>query len=946
MIIRKLCLVACAMTAMGISQADAASYTSVVEPTTGSGIIQLSELNLNPITFFEDNGKTAVRANYTTNTQSNDPIVIKGVWYKSGVGTHATSKAVVKLNGATHFYSVLGVDDDADNKAEHGIVDYTVTLYKDKQTTQVATGNLTRSSGSEGIKVIDIDVSGYDYLMLDFDQGAQPWADHCAWADARFNYTGTAPEVIAADEMYPGETTDPSIITLPTVGENGAEIIALSSLDISKITNGWGTVKANKSIDGNSLILKGLTYRSGVGAHASARVNVKLNGAVTKFHCVLGIDDEVIPDCRWNSSYGVCDYQVKLVKQDGSEEIKASGTIRQNTTPVTIDLENLGEYKYLVIDLPEGTGGNSCDHVDIANAYFEYIEQNSTRPIIISEDQMGGQLNCATIMFSQPGVRYMHKLHSNNPLSEVSVSNLPAGLEWNEKRGLVEGKIETEGEYTYMAHVTTEGETTDIPISLTVSSKLQQPVPFMGWLSWNVVQSDISESVIRTVADAMVSQGLADAGYNYLVIDDLWHASARQSGTNKPLPDPAKFPNGMKVCADYAHEKGLKFGIYSDAAERTCANAYGSYGYETIDANQYAEWGVDLLKYDYCGAPADAETAKTRYKTMGDALKASGRDILFYMCEWGVREPWKWATETGATCWRATYDTRDGWNGVSGGIGMIQSVEGMKDLWPYSGVNRFNDADMMCVGIHGTGKSSNDLVQKAGMTMTEYRTQFAMWCMWSSPLTLSFDLRKSITAEDLELMTNPELIAINQDRMGQAAEFVYEDGNQVQLYFKDLENGDVAVAVLNMSSSAQSFNINFADIAALDPEAEYSVRDLVNRQSLDDAKGSMDLASVASHETRVFRLSKKGAMGAIDEIASDNLTNMTVTDLGDEIKVCLPGTEGASKRLLVSDLEGHVLAEADGVDECFTFTRPASHSVVIINVVCGGRAHSAKCALK
>ncbi|MDE7125042.1 MAG: glycoside hydrolase family 27 protein, partial [Muribaculaceae bacterium] len=443
------------------------------------------------------------------------------------------------------------------------------------------------------------------------------------------------------------------------------------------------------------------------------------------------------------------------------------------------------------------------------------------------------------------------------------------GLAWNNRRQLVEGIVEEEGEYTYTVHVTIDGETSEETVSLTVSSTLQQPVPFMGWLSWNVVQSDISESVIRTVADAMVSQGLMDAGYKYLVIDDLWHASARQSGTNKPLPHPTKFPNGMKVCADYVHEKGLKFGIYSDAAEKTCANAYGSYGYETIDANQYAEWGVDLLKYDYCGAPSDALSAKARYKAMGDALKATGRNILFYMCEWGVREPWKWATETGATCWRATYDTRDGWNGKDGGIGIVESVAGMKDLWAYHGVNRFNDADMMCVGIHGTGKSSNDLVVKPGMTMTEYSTQFSMWCMWGSPLTLSFDLRKSITAEDLALMTNPELIAINQDRMGQAAEFVNEDGNNMQLYFKDLENGDIAVAVLNMSSAAHAYTIDFSEIPALEADTEYLVRDLVNREDLPAASNTIKLNSVASHETRVLRLSKKnGSVGISDIDAS------------------------------------------------------------------------------
>lgn len=924
-----------------IFNVQAASYTSTVEPTSGTGIIQFSELDLTPVTHFDDNGKVAVRANLTTNTQSDDPIVIKGVWYKSGVGTHAPSKAVIKLNGSTRFYSTLGVDDDADNMAEHGIVDYTVTLIKDNGNTRDVkySGTVTRQGND--IVTVDMNVTGYDYLMLDYTTGDQPWADHCVWADARFYYTGNRPQVIDESDMY-ADTSNPNIINLPESGENGEEIIPLSSMDLTKITNGWGTVKANKSIDNNPLRMKGITYTSGVGAHASARVNVKLNGAVTKFHAVIGIDDEVRAQASNDPSQGVCNYSVVLRKQNGESTEVASGEIKYlDTKAVTIDIDNLSDYKYLILDFPEGAQ-NGNDHVDIANAYFEYVEQNSTRPVIVTEDEMVGNLNCATIMFSQPGVRYMHKLRSSNPDAVITVSDLPAGLVWNEKRSLVEGIIDSEGEYSYMAHVTYDGETADEPISLTVSSSLQQPVPFMGWLSWNVVEGDISENVIATVADAFVSQGLLDAGYNYLVIDDLWHANARQAGTNKPLPDPAKFPNGIKVCADYVHSKNLKFGIYSDAGTSTCAGKFGSYGYETIDANQYAEWGVDLLKYDYCFAPGDLASCKSRYKAMGDALKASGRNILFYICEWGVREPWKWGTETGGTCWRATYDTRDGWTGINGGIGIVQSVAGMKDLWPYSGVNRFNDADMMCVGINGTGKSSSDLVLRpAGMTKTEYRTQFSMWCMWASPLTLSFDLREPISAEDLAIMTNSELIAINQDRMGQAAEFVSEDSNEMQLYFKDLENGDIAVAVLNMSSSAHPYTVDFSKISALEPDTEYNVRDLVNHADMPIASNSLTFNSVASHETKVVRLSRKDRTGLPTSL-TEALDNMTAIFDGNGLTVCLPGTDGATKRLLVSDPEGRIHAAAEGPEACFEIPFSGKKGAYIINVVCAGRHHSTK----
>lgn len=491
--------------------------------------------------------------------------------------------------------------------------------------------------------------------------------------------------------------------------------------------------------------------------------------------------------------------------------------------------------------------------------YKDRVMEYSTHPgqKIVFEPEVeepAALLGCASTTFSLPGVPYMHKIRPEDPQARISVDSLPVGLVWNEARRLVHGKIDREGIYTYYVLLNTCGRKFRIPITLTISKELQQPTPFMGWLSWNVVERCISEDVIRRVSDAMVSQGLADAGYRYLVIDDFWHAKNREEGTNRPLPDPEKFPNGIHPCADYVHSKGLKMGIYSDAGTMTCGRCFGSYGYENIDAAEYARWGIDLLKYDYCHAPASRSEARARYKAMGDALRETGRNILFYACEWGARQPWKWAAESGATCWRATYDTRDCWHGTPGGIGLLESLDHMKNLWPYNGVNRFNDADMMCVGIHGKGKSSNDLCATGpGMTQDEYRTQFAMWCMWSSPLTLSFDLTKPISDEDLAIITNPELIAINQDPMGQAAEYL-GDINGCQIYAKDLADGSVAIATVNLNDSPQPITIDFAAIPALDTKATYTVRDIQYRRDADTATGQLHITSIPPHATAAFRL--------------------------------------------------------------------------------------------
>lgn len=871
----------------------------------------------------------------------NNPLTIEGTVYESGIGTHAPSVAVIELNGATSFYTIIGVDDEADNKANHGIVDYVITGYGESASdaTTLASGHLERQSATYHDVISLTDLGGYQYLKIDIQQGANSWADHVDLADARLTYADKLPRFVSESDMY-----IENIIKLPeTSSIEGGRIIPLSSMDLSVITNGWGTIRANRSIDNNAIVMKGNRYESGVGLHATAKVVVKLNGSTPKFHASLGIDDEISQGLDRDNAVSKDDklvaYKVMLRRQGGAQTTVMEGTLAFNDPSVVeIDLDNLTEYKYLIIELDQN-GANSYDHVDLGNAYFEFVYQNSNEPELVSESVLAAGLDAATTVFSQPGVRFMHKLRSPNPDAVITVGALPQGLTFNEKRCLVEGVINEEGVYSYNVSVSADGDEIVEPVTLTVSSNLQQPVPFMGWLSWNSIEGNISGEVIKTVADRMESYGLIEAGYNYLVIDDLWHADSR-AADGKPVEHPTKFPNGMKASADYVHSKGMKFGMYSDAAAHTCAGAYGGYGYEEIDAKQYAEWGVDILKYDYCGAPADVASAKTRYKAMGDALKNSGRNIILYICEWGPREPWKWGAEAGGSCWRATFDTRDCWVGRSGGIGVVQSIAGMKDIWAYNGVNRFNDADMMCVGINGTGKSSSALCQTGpGMTKDEYRTQMALWCMWASPLTLSNDMTKVLSDEDLAIITNSELIALNQDRMGQAAETIFHDENDCLILAKDCENGDVAVSVTNLTAAPKAFTVDLSTIGALDPEKEYFSRELVSHVAGPRVKGTLDCGTVPSHATVVYRLSTKDPESGITEAAADATAKMIVTATGGNVTVCLPGTAGAEKRMLLSDTEGRVVATSSGVDECFSMKAPCA-GVYVVNAVCCSRSVS------
>ena len=492
-------------------------------------------------------------------------------------------------------------------------------------------------------------------------------------------------------------------------------------------------------------------------------------------------------------------------------------------------------------------------------------KENATAGNTVFPSIQDTELYFSDQVYSAPGRAFMQRIKTVPADAPIVVSGLPEGLQWNADLRRVEGRVMTPGTYQYTVNLilSDQADSALIPhnVTLTVHNRYADSRPVMGWISWNVVEGDISDKVVRETAYQMEQLGLQKAGYDHLIIDDLWHA-AKRNNDGTPKEDPTKFPHGIKSTVDYVHSKGLKFGIYSDAAEKTCAGAFGSFGYEKVDAEQYAQWGIDLLKYDYCHAPEDKNEAEFRYRMMGDALRTSGRDIKLYICEWGVRKPWKWGAETGASMWRCTYDTRDCWNGKPGGIGVLQSIEQMKDLWPYGGIHRYNDADMMCVGIHGKGKSSSDLCATGpGMTQDEYRTQFALWCMWSSPLLLSFDLNQPLSADDRALITNQDLIAINQDEMAQPAEFLGQEGD---LYYfqKPLSNGDVAIAITNVGEKKQNFHLEFERFSLAKGIRTFKVRDCQERSDVGAIRGGFD-TGVRSHATLVFRLSDNIEIGNI-----------------------------------------------------------------------------------
>ncbi len=345
--------------------------------------------------------------------------------------------------------------------------------------------------------------------------------------------------------------------------------------------------------------------------------------------------------------------------------------------------------------------------------------------------------------------------------------------------------------------------------------------PPMGWNSWNTFRLEINEDLVREIADVFVEKGFKDAGYEFIVIDDGWQISRDEEGNIVVNPD--KFPSGIKPLADYIHSKGLKIGIYSDAGTMTCGNFPGSLGHEYQDARQYASWGIDYLKYDWCHT--GNMSAPDSYLLMRNALETAGRPLVFSICEWGSQEPWKWAGDIGHL-WRTTYDIRPCWDcgqqAVSKGkvienfMGFTKILDQQVGLESYAGPGHWNDPDMLEVG-------------NGDLTLDENKAHFSLWCILSAPLMLGNDIR-GMTPEIHEILLNKEMIAVNQDPLGKQGSKVRDDGDQ-EVWVKQLNDGSRAVVLFNRSESAVQISVNWNEIG-YPGHLKAVVRDLWKKENI------------------------------------------------------------------------------------------------------------------
>ncbi len=545
------------------------------------------------------------------------------------------------------------------------------------------------------------------------------------------------------------------------------------------------------------------------------------------------------------------------------------------------------------------------------------------------EDPSAASMLCATLTYATPGAPYIHKLVTSEgeTVTGVDFGSISTLTLKDDREDVgncykyVSGTApEAEGEYVYTINIAgSDNEAKQAKVRLIVSNHLQSPTPMMSWLTWNWFARAISHDKMVNIAKGMQKYGLIDAGFTTIVLDDAW--ATPTSDKSALTYDPSKFPQGivgLKSALKQINDK-LKVGVYSDAGSMTCENYQpGSYGYEAQHIALFDSWGVDMLKYDYCNSQA---STKVSYTQMGDAIaklnetrKANGTTpFVFNICEWGKTQPWLWGAEAGGSSWRATSDAREDWIGTNSRPGVIAGVDEVRRLWAYAGVNRFNDLDMMCIGLHGLGGPSNNTANHqsnggkiTGLTDAQARSQMSLWCMLSSPLALTCDLRETpageansgqtmpdplITTEDITTLTNTEILAINQDVLGQQAEYMenlstgttdYSDTGY-DVYVKDLSEDRMAVCVTNRSkSSVEVPALKLTDLYMQQGE-EYTCREVWSKSEEKISNNTLEVGTLGACETKVYVLTPSSAAAVISSVSTKQQSNKPRYDLSGRI---------------------------------------------------------------
>lgn len=481
-----------------------------------------------------------------------------------------------------------------------------------------------------------------------------------------------------------------------------------------------------------------------------------------------------------------------------------------------------------------------------------FIEENSKKKvelrkvnpyILTPKPGKYPRINGALVFGIRPNSPFLYKIAAtgDKPLT-YSAEGLPEGLKLDMNTGVISGMIKKPGETKLLITVSNNQGAMEKNLTIRCGDLIALTPP-MGWNSWNCWGLSVSEEKVRSSAQALIDKGLADHGWTYMNIDDGWEDSAR--GKNGEIVTNSKFPN-MKGLGDWLHQRGLKFGIYSSPGDRTCGGYLGSYKHEMQDASTYADWGIDYLKYDWCSyetvhrAEKDTSLAsfKKPYVVMQRALRAQSRDIVYSLCQYGMREVWKWGHEVDGNSWRTTGDIEDTWESLKS-IGFSQDKAS-----PYARPGRWNDPDMLIVGEVGWGPR----LHPTRLTADEQYTHISLWCLLSSPLLIGCDISR-LDDFTLGLLTNDELIEINQDPLGNQARLVFNNNN-AQVWAKRLSDGGTAIGLFNLSDEYKEMGVPVKELKLA--AADFSIRDCWRQKDLGRVSGYKTL--VPPHGVVVLKI--------------------------------------------------------------------------------------------
>jgi alpha-galactosidase len=620
----------------------------------------------------------------------------------------------------------------------------------------------------------------------------------------------------------------------------------LESLDISKMTQEYGEPHAGHSVDSRPLTLKGKVYPHGVGTHARSEFQVSLQGTATEFLSMVGVDDE-------RTGSGSVTFQVWV---DGKLAAD-SGVMHGGDTPKLLDIKLTGA-KRLTLIVGDANDGINDDHADWAGAMLLLAPGAKARPQavgvpiepplpIASGHSPRPAIHGPRIVGTTPGHPFLFLIPATGegPLT-FSARNLPAGLTLDKQAGILSGTLRKAG--TTDVEVTVRGPRGIARRTLRIvggEHKLALTPP-MGWNSWNVWAGAVDDAKVRAAADWMVKSGLAAHGFRYINIDDTWEAGRDANGE---ITSNEKFPD-MKALAAYVHSKGLMLGIYSSPGPKTCGGYEGSYQHEVQDAKTYARWGIDYLKYDWCSYGDVAtgeglEKLQKPYRVMREALDKADRDITFSLCQYGMGDVWQWGGQIGGNCWRTTGDINDSW-------GSLQSIAFAQDGHEkFAGPGHWNDPDMLVVGKLGWGPS----IHPTHLTPNEQITHITMWCLLSSPLLLGCDLSQ-LDKFTLDLMTNDEVLAINQDPLGKPAGRRAHDG-MTEAWARPLWDGTIAVGLFNRGPQSAIVTAKWSDLGLT---GRQPVRDLWQQKNLGMAQ-DVFRAQVPAHGAILLKIGRPKGEG-------------------------------------------------------------------------------------